>query len=65
MSATRKSAKKSSAANHCWPGYQPTPGKAAGEKGSCEPKPGKQPKSVRHADQKAAAANKLLKTNPR
>ena len=55
--------KKPSTAQHCWPGFEPTPGKAAGEKGSCEPKPGKQKKSVRLADQKAAAASKLQKAN--
>jgi hypothetical protein len=57
--------KKPSSAQKCWPGFEPTRGKAAGEKGSCKPKPGRQPKSVRLADQKRAAANKLRKTNPR
>jgi hypothetical protein len=61
--ATKKHAakKKPSTENHCWPGFEPTPGKSAGEKGSCQPKPGKQTKSVRKADQKAAAASKLEK----
>ena len=62
MAATKKS---TSATNHCWPGYEPVPGKAHNEKGSCQPKPGKQSKSVRRTDQKAAAASKLQKTNPR
>jgi hypothetical protein len=57
--------KKGPSAQHCWPGFEPTPGKGEGEKGSCQPKPGKQPKSVRRGDQKRAAASKLQKTNPR
>jgi hypothetical protein len=59
-SASSKSAakKKPSSTQHCWPGFEPTPGKAAGEKGSCQPKPGPQPKSVRRTDQKAAAAKR-------
>jgi hypothetical protein len=24
--------------NRCWPGYEPTPGKKPGSKGSCKPK---------------------------
>ena len=59
--AKKKPAKKPSSEQHCWPGFEPTPGKAAGEKGSCKPKPGKQGKGVRKADQKAAAASKLEK----
>lgn len=47
--------------NHCWPGFEPTPGKMAGEKGSCKPKPGKQSPGVKKADSKAAAASKLQK----
>jgi hypothetical protein len=62
--STHKSpAKKPSSTQHCWPGFQPTPGKSAGEKGSCKPKPGKQTKSVRKADQKAAAASKLQRAD--
>jgi RNA polymerase primary sigma factor len=53
-------AKKSAAeGNHCWPGFQPTPGKKAGEKGSCEPEPGVHSKATKKATQKAAAASKL------
>jgi hypothetical protein len=59
--AKKAAKKKPSSAQHCWPGFQPVPGKSAGEKGSCEPKPGKQKKSVRKADQKAAAASKQEK----
>jgi hypothetical protein len=62
-SITKK--KKPSSAQTCWPGFEPTPGKAAGEKGSCRPKRGNQTESVRRADQKRAAANKLQKINPR
>ena len=52
------SRKKSSSANACWPGFEPTPGKAQGEKGSCKPK--KNPTSAqKKGDQKAAAASKL------
>ena len=58
-------ARKPSTAQKCWPGFEPTPGKSAGTKGSCRKKPGKQPKSVRKADQKAAAASKLRKTGSR
>jgi hypothetical protein len=57
--------RKPSSSQHCWPGFEPTRGKAAGEKGSCKPKPDRKKKSVRRADKKAAAANKLQKTNPR
>jgi hypothetical protein len=53
------------AKNPCWPGFEPVPGKPAHSKGSCEPKPGKQKKAVRRADQKAAAASKLEKSRPR
>jgi hypothetical protein len=60
-SGKKASKRKPSSAQHCWPGYQPTPGKAAGEQGSCQPKAGRQKKSVRRADQKAAAASKLQK----
>jgi len=64
---THKSIKGHTASqdSRCWPGYEPVPGKERNEKGSCKPKAGKQPKSVRRADQKAAAASKLQKTNPR
>jgi hypothetical protein len=55
----KKAAKKSSA--HCWPGFEPTPGKKPGTKGSCKPKPGKQSAATKKADQKAAAASKLEK----
>jgi len=58
-------APKAEQTSHCWPGFEPVPGKARNAKGSCKPKAGKQPKTVRRADQKAAAASKLQKTNPR
>lgn len=46
MAATKKaSAKKSSSksakgkkTSRCWAGYEPTPGKTPGTKGSCKPK---------------------------
>ena len=45
MAATKKStASKSKASggkkkeNRCWEGYEPTPGKKPGTKGSCKPK---------------------------
>ncbi len=61
-SAAKKTPKKTATeGNHCWPGFEPVPGKMAGEKGSCEPKPGKKSASVKKADQKAAAASKLQK----
>jgi hypothetical protein len=53
-----KNGKKPSSAQACWPGYEPAPGKAAGEKGSCQPKAG-QTKAERKGDQKAAAAARL------
>jgi hypothetical protein len=62
--SARKSSKKSSAgrkssaANGCWPGYEPTPGKKQGEKGSCKPK-AKQTAAEKKGDQKAAAASRL------
>jgi hypothetical protein len=72
--AKKSSAKKSSSTNKktptkksssketpCWPGFEPTPGKTPGTKGSCKPKPGKHTKATRHATQKAAAASKLEK----
>lgn len=52
------SGKKISSANACWPGYELTPGKMQGEKGSCKPKA--HPTSAqKKGDQKAAAASKL------
>lgn len=60
--AKKAPAKKSAEeGNQCWPGFEPTPGKMAGEKGSCKPKPGKQSSGVKKADSKAAAASKLQK----
>jgi hypothetical protein len=53
---------KKSTKNPCWPGFEPTPGKKPGTKGSCQPKPGKQSQAVRKADQKAAAASRLEKS---
>jgi hypothetical protein len=58
--AKKSSAKKSpekKSASHCWPGFQPVPGKEPGTKGSCEPK-AKQTKGEKRADQKAAAVTK-------
>jgi hypothetical protein len=57
-SAQAKNGKKPSSAQACWPGYEPTPGKAAGEKGSCQPKE-HQTAAERKGDRKAAAAAKL------
>ena len=54
----KKSAKKS---NNCWPGFEPTPGKKPGTKGSCEPEPGTHSKATKKATQKTAAASKLSK----
>jgi hypothetical protein len=57
-SSTKKApARKSSSSQHCWPGFEPVPGKAAGEKGSCKPKK-KQTKAQKEGDRKAAAATK-------
>lgn len=55
---SKPAGKKSSAANACWPGYEPTPGKKQGEKGSCKPK-ANQTSAERKGDQKAAAASHL------
>ncbi len=61
--AKKPAAKKTAAeGNHCWPGFEPTPGKMAGTKGSCKPKPGKQSAAVKKADSKAAAASRLRKS---
>lgn len=41
MATTKKPAKKASGKkkdSRCWPGYEPTPGKKPGTKGSCKPK---------------------------
>jgi hypothetical protein len=57
-STRTKGEKKPSSAQICWPGFEPTPGKAAGEKGSCRPK-SKQTKAEKKGDQKTAAAIKL------
>jgi len=45
MAATKSAKKKTSGAkkesgNRCWSGYEPTPGKKPGAKGSCRPKKG-------------------------
>ena len=58
--AKKSAAKKPSSEQHCWPGFEPVPGKAAGEKGSCKPKKS-QTKGEKKADSKAAAASKLSK----
>ena len=56
-SPAKKTAKK---AAHCWPGFEPVPGKTPGTRGSCEPKK-KQTAAEKMADSKAAAASKLSK----
>jgi len=62
MTTAKKSAKKTAAeGNHCWPGFEPTPGKMAGTKGSCEPVKGKKTPATKRAAQKSAAASKLEK----
>jgi hypothetical protein len=65
MTTAKKSAR---AKNRCWPGFEPVPGKAPRQKGSCKPIPGKHSKATKRATQKAAAASKLEKQgkpNPR
>ncbi|MEK6396752.1 MAG: hypothetical protein V4734_01590 [Terriglobus sp.] len=57
-SAAKKGGKNTSAANACWPGYEPVAGKMQGEKGSCKPKK-QRTKAERKGDQKAAAASRL------
>ena len=57
-SPAKKGAKKDSSANACWPGFEPTPGKMQGEKGSCKPKKTKSAGEKKGA-QKAAGAAKL------
>lgn len=44
----------------CWPGFERVPGKEAGTKGSCKPKPN-QSKSERKEDAREAAGSKLRK----
>jgi len=54
--------------SRCWPGFEPVPGKAPRQKGSCKPIPGKHNKATKRATQRAAAASKLQKQgkpNPR
>ena len=59
--AGKKTAKKATGnAAHCWPGFEPVPGKEPGTKGSCEPK-AKQTAGEKKADSKAAAASKREK----
>ena len=55
--AKKEPAKQNS---RCWPGYEPVPGKARGEKGSCKPK-AHQTASEKKSDAMAAAASKLRK----
>jgi hypothetical protein len=57
-SAQAKGGKKPSSAQACWPGFEPVPGKSAGEKGSCKPKANRTA-AQRKGAQKAAAAAKL------
>ena len=56
----KKSTKPAKKTSHCWPGFEPVPGKAPMTKGSCEPK-AKETKSEKKADSKAAAGSKLKK----
>lgn len=44
----------------CWPGYERVPGKQAGSKGSCKPKPN-QTKGEKKEDAREAAGSKLRK----
>ncbi len=61
IAAKKAPAKKATGnAAHCWPGFEPVPGKEPGTKGSCEPK-AKQTAGEKKADSKAAAASKLGK----
>jgi hypothetical protein len=55
--AKKEPAKQTS---RCWPGYEPVPGKARGEKGSCRPK-AHQTAAEKKSDAMAAAASKLRK----
>jgi hypothetical protein len=58
--AKKHVARKSSSTQHCWPGFEPTPGKKAGEKGSCKPRKN-QTAAMKKADSRAAAARKREK----
>ena len=58
--AKKAPAKKPSSEQHCWPGFEPVPGKDAGEKGSCKPKKN-QTAGEKKGDSKAAAASKREK----
>jgi len=58
--SAKKSTKPAKKTSHCWPGFEPVPGKAPMTKGSCEPK-SKQTASEKKADSKAAAGSKLQK----
>ncbi|WP_089406566.1 hypothetical protein [Granulicella rosea] len=64
MTTAKKSAKKAAkkSASHCWPGFEPVPGKEPGTKGSCKPKK-TQTAGEKKADAKAAAASKREKGN--
>jgi hypothetical protein len=59
----KKSGKQGHAksSNRCWPGFEPTPGKRPGTKGSCKPTPGQHSKATKRATQRVAAASKLEK----
>ena len=46
---------------NCWPGFEPTPGKKPGTKGSCQRIPGEHSAATRRATQRFAAASKLEK----
>jgi hypothetical protein len=56
--ATSRGTKKNA---HCWPGFEPVPGKKAGTEGSCRRIPGEHSAATRQATQRFAAASKLEK----
>jgi hypothetical protein len=58
MTTAKKSAAKKT--SHCWPGFEPVPGKAPMTKGSCEPKE-HQTAAEKKADSRAAAGSRLRK----
>src|SRR5579875_2637161 len=59
--AAKKTVQGTHKNGHCWPGYEPVPGKKANTKGSCKRVPGEHSASTRRATQKFAAASKLSK----
>jgi hypothetical protein len=55
--SAKKSKKPAEQTSRCWPGFEPVPGMARNEKGSCEPKE-HQTLAEKKADARAAAASK-------